>query len=254
MAPDRPEKVSVYRQKEQASLSPGSSFNFHCHAGLPCFNRCCRTPTIILSPYDILRLKQYLGLSSGEFLQRYTRREIEEWSNLPLVFVDAFGSRDGGCPFVGPQGCTVYSHRPMACRLFPITMGSQLTDRGIVDYYFCRKLEYCQGFATEVQWTVESWKSNQGFAEYAQARREWLEILLRKGLQEAPRVDAELQDLFATIAYDLDTFRTLMEQPAFLKACGLRGKASEYRHRGDLALLEFSYQYLRALLFPEDAE
>ncbi len=127
-------------------MSLESSFRFHCHDGLACFNQCCRTPTIALSPYDVWRLKQALGVSSGEFLRRYTVQASEEVSNLPLVFIDPYQSPGGGCPFVGPDGCTVYEHRPAACRLFPITMGSQLTQQGIVDHYFYRRLDYCRGF------------------------------------------------------------------------------------------------------------
>jgi Fe-S-cluster containining protein len=247
--------VSLYKQVDQAGLSLHSSFTFHCHAGLACFNKCCRTPTIVLSPYDILRLKQCLGITTGEFLQRYTRQETEQTSNLPLVFIDAYRATGSGCPFLGPSGCRVYPHRPAACRLFPITMGSQLTEHGIVDYYFCRKLDYCRGFASDVHWTVESWKTNQGFAEYDQGRREWLEILLRQGLKEAPQVDAQIQNLFATIAYDLDQFRRLLSDPAMLKAHGydLDGNTLEYLKKSDLALLNFSYRFLKSVLFPEDA-
>ncbi len=249
MAPNSPKKVSVYHEVEQEGLSLSSRVKFHCHEDLSCFNQCCRrTPTIILSPYDILRLKQCLGLKSGEFLRRYTLREIEEWSNLPLVFIDPYGAKDGGCPFIGPHGCQVYDHRPAACRLFPITMGSRLTENGVVDYYFCRQLDYCQGFATDIEWTLESWMANQGFKEYAEGRKDWLEIMLRKGVQGPAGVDAPLQDLFATIAYDQDTLRTLLDQPGFRKACGLKGKALDYLTLDDLALLKLSYKCLRALV------
>jgi len=249
MAPDSPEKISVYQQVEQESLSLDSRVQFHCHAELSCFNQCCRrTPTIILSPYDILRLKQFLGLKSGEFLRRYTLREIEEWSNLPLVFIDPYGAQGGGCPFIGPEGCAVYAHRPAACRLFPVTMGSRLTEEGIKDYYFCRQLDYCQGFDTDQEWTVESWMASQGFTEYAQGRKEWLEIILNRGAQGPAGVDAPLQDLFATIAYDLDTFRTLLDQSSFRKACGLKGKAPDYLHLDDPALLQLGYRCLKGLV------
>ncbi len=210
MAPNGPATVSLYRQPDQGSLALDSSFNFHCHAGLACFNRCCRTPTILLSPYDLLRLRHSLGITSAALLKGYTQRETEESSNLPLVFLDSFNSPGGGCPFAGPQGCTVYAHRPAACRLFPITMGSQLTEQGLVDHYFCRRLDYCRGFDTEVQWTLVSWMANQGFGEYDQERREWREFLLKAGLTEQPVVDAHIQDLFATLAYDLDKFRRLV--------------------------------------------
>jgi len=253
MAPDRPATVSLYKQMDQACLSLHSGFTFHCHADLPCFNQCCRTPTIILSPYDLLRLKQCLGITSGEFLERYTRQEIEEQSNLPLVFLDPYRSPVSGCPFIGASGCLVYPHRPAACRLFPITMGSQLTEQGVVDYYFCRRLDYCQGFATNVQWTVASWKTNQGFDEYDQGRREWLGILLKQGLKGPLAAGAQVQNLFATIAYDLDKFRRLLFEPGFLEAYEFDGKALEDLKLDDLALLKFSYTFLESILFPEDA-
>jgi Fe-S-cluster containining protein len=249
MAPDSPKKISVYQQVEQDGLSLDSIFRFYCHEGLSCFHQCCRrAPTIILSPYDILRLKQGLGLKSGEFLRRYTLLEIDEWSNLPLVFMDSYGAQEEGCPFLGPQGCLVYVHRPAACRLFPVTMGSRLTEQGIKDYYFCRRLDYCQGFDTDMVWTVASWMANQGFVEYDKGRKEWLEIILTRGVQDPSGVDAPLQDLFATIAYDLDTFRTLLDQPGFFKACALRGKAQDYLNLDDLALLKVGYQCLKGLL------
>ena len=254
MAEDQPETVSLYQQKDQESLSLDSSFMFHCHADLPCFNQCCRTPTIILSPYDLLRLKQGLGITSGQLLERYTRQEIEPNSNLPLLFIDAYRSSEGGCPFLGAHGCTVYPYRPAACRLFPLTMGSRLTPDGVEDHYFCRRLDYCRGFETGVEWTVADWLANQGFNEYDQGRREWLEILLKAGLEESPEVDALTQDLFATLAYDLDRFRRLVFDPVFLEAYELKAEAMEDLRTDDLALLKFSYRWLPSVLSAAGAQ
>jgi hypothetical protein len=254
MAPDPPETVSLYQPKEQESLSPDSRFTFHCHADLPCFDQCCQTPTVILSPYDLLRLKQALGITSGQVLERYTRQEIEPNANLPLVFIDAYRSAEGGCPFLGAQGCTVYPHRPAACRLFPLTMGSRLTPDGVEDHFFCRRLDYCRGFESGDKWTVANWLADQGFAEYDQGRREWLEILLKAGLAEPPVVDALIQDLFAVLAYDLDRFRHLIFDPVFLEAYELEAGALEDLKTDDLALLKFSYRFLPTLLSPEGAQ
>ena len=253
MTPDQPAPVSVYQEMDQACLSLDHAFTFHCHAGLRCFNRCCRTPTIMLSPYDLLRLKQCLGITSGELLERYTLREIEARANLPLVFLDPWRTKEPACPFLGPPGCTVYAHRPAACRLFPITMGSELTAEGVADYYFCRKLDYCEGFAADVHWTVASWIADQGFLEYDQGRREWLEILLTAGLKGPGALDARFQDLFA-LAYDLDRFRRLVLSPAFLEMCPLDAEALARLQADDLALLRFSYCYLKAVLSGEDVE
>ena len=235
---------------DQACLSSDHAFTFHCHAGLRCFNRCCRTPTVMLSPYDLLRLKQCLGITSGEVLARYTLREIEARANLPLVFLDPCRTKEPACPFLGPQGCTVYAHRPAACRLFPITMGSELTAEGVVDYYFCRKLAYCEGFAADVRWTVASWIADQGFAEYDKGRRAWLEILLTAGLKGPGALDARFQDLFA-LAYDLDRARGVVSEPAFLKTYPVEAEAPAILQADDLALLQFIYRVLQAALSAE---
>ena len=58
---------------EPRKLTPESRFKFRCHPGVPCFTECCGKTTIILTPYDILRLKNRLRIPSGEFLEKYTR-------------------------------------------------------------------------------------------------------------------------------------------------------------------------------------
>ena len=58
--------------KNQKRLKPDSRFKFSCQPGVTCFNQCCRDVNILLTPYDVLRLKNRLGISSGEFLKKYT--------------------------------------------------------------------------------------------------------------------------------------------------------------------------------------
>ncbi|MEW6386266.1 MAG: YkgJ family cysteine cluster protein [Thermodesulfobacteriota bacterium] len=245
--------LSLYKPLESQSLSPASSFKFSCHGGLACYNQCCRTPTVILSPYDILRLKQRLGISSGEFLRRYTRREAEERSHLPLVLLEVADSAPG-CPFVSADGCTVYEDRPGACRLFPLTQGSRLTPGGREDHYFCHRLDYCRGFAGEEEWTVQSWIQAQGFGEYEAHRREWLEILLRRGHEGLMAPDFRDQDLFYLVSYDQDHFRQFIFTSALLPVYGLEGPEVERLKTDALALLQFSYAYLKIALLQEDPQ
>jgi hypothetical protein len=56
---------------EYPRLGPDDRFSFACHPGVSCFNCCCANINIFLSPYDVLRLKKRLGISSTEFLDRY---------------------------------------------------------------------------------------------------------------------------------------------------------------------------------------
>ena len=114
---------------EPAQLTKDSRFKFRCHPGVSCFTECCGKTTIILTPYDILRLKNRLRIPSGEFLAKYTRTEAHDKSGLPMVIMD-MPRFEGNCPFVRPvSGCEVYSDRPATCRYYPIGQGTLITER-----------------------------------------------------------------------------------------------------------------------------
>ena len=58
------------------------TFKFACHDKISCFNQCCRDVNIFLTPYDIIRLKNRLGMTSEEVLKKYTILIISLLSNL----------------------------------------------------------------------------------------------------------------------------------------------------------------------------
>jgi len=59
---------SMKKNNDQAAridpvrLSYNSRFSFKCHPGVACFTECCRGSNIILTPYDVIRLKNRLNL------------------------------------------------------------------------------------------------------------------------------------------------------------------------------------------------
>jgi uncharacterized protein len=83
-----------------------SAFSYACHA----CNRCCRNKAIRVSPYEVLRLACYLGLSTTEFIERHT-----EAGGTVLR-----SKENGDCGFLGQRGCTVHPDRPLACRIYPL--------------------------------------------------------------------------------------------------------------------------------------
>nr|WP_246385934.1 YkgJ family cysteine cluster protein [Armatimonas rosea] len=84
-----------------------SPFSYTCRQ----CNRCCYEKRIPLNPYEIIRLAQVVGVSTGVFLERFT----EEGTAL------AVRERPGQpCVFLGEKGCTVHAGRPAACRLYPL--------------------------------------------------------------------------------------------------------------------------------------
>ena len=99
---------------------PGDAvIQFRCHKDIDCFNACCKNIDIMLTPYDILRLKQRLGITSTEFLRLYTEPfEFGKHSVAGVKYKPAEGTTE--CQFVTDEGCSVYEDRPTACRYYPV--------------------------------------------------------------------------------------------------------------------------------------
>ena len=53
-------------------LAGDTVIQFRCHKDIDCFNTCCKNIDNMLTPFDILRLKKRLGITSAEFLRQYT--------------------------------------------------------------------------------------------------------------------------------------------------------------------------------------
>ncbi len=236
------------RVVEPIKLSQKSRFRFRCHPGISCFTDCCGKTTIILTPYDILRLKERLRLPSGEFLARYTRREAHDKSGLPMVIMDM--ERYGGrCPFVvSPSGCTVYSDRPATCRYYPIGQGTLITESGVDEFYFYVREEHCRGYEEQAEWTVASWREDQGVDAYDEMNLEWKTMMLRRGPQGGPVTDERGNNLFYMVAYDLDQLRSFVFKSRFLQVFQVEEDVQERIWDDDVELLKFGYQYLKMAL------
>lgn len=247
--------VDLYKdQEESAKLCLDSRFQFKCHSGLACFNQCCEKPTVILKPYDIMRLRRRLGITSTEFLERYTTKVVEDKSYLPLVLLDIDRVEGGSCPFLeADTGCTVYEDRPGACRLFPITQGSGLMGNDVEEMYFCKRLDFCRGLAEEQEWSLAQWKADQGMEPYDALNQEWLEIILKRGTLNPPADDARAPALFHMVVYDIDKFRRFVFETPFLEIFEIPQNVAEVLQNSDVELLRFGYKYLKMVLLIEDA-
>jgi hypothetical protein len=73
--------------KEYPRLTEESEFCFKCHKDVPCFNACCRDVNIFLTPYDVIRLRKRLGITSGEFLSKYTLSPFDENISYPVLLL-----------------------------------------------------------------------------------------------------------------------------------------------------------------------
>ena len=135
---------------EPVRLSLDSKFKFKCHKGVKCFTKCCRDINIVLTPYDIIRLKNRLQLSSEEFLAMYTVPRLLEKTDLPMVTLRLMDDDLKSCPFVTDNGCIIYEDRPTICRYYPLGVASLSHRDGVEDegFYFFVHEPHCLVGAT----------------------------------------------------------------------------------------------------------
>lgn len=233
---------------EPTQLTKNSRFKFKCYPGISCFTECCGKTTIILTPYDILRLKNRLGISAGEFLNKYTRMEYHDKSGLPLVIMD-MPRFEGKCPFVKPvSGCEVYTDRPATCRYYPIGQGTLITDEGVEEFFFFVREPHCRGYEEDTEWSVASWRVDQGVDKYDEMNLTWKTLMLRRAEDGGPVTDERGNKLFYMVMYDLDQFRDFIFKSRFLQIFDVDEDVKERIWDDDEELLKFAYQYIRMAL------
>jgi hypothetical protein len=221
-----------------------SKFKFRCHKDLECFNTCCEGE-IILTPYDVLRIKNRLGISSGEFLSKYTSVRVDKSSSLPYAVIRK-------CPFVTPEGCSIYEDRPTTCRYYPVAQATGIVGESgakrIEEFYFFIKDPNCLGHKEDKEWTIREWKINQGLDVYDEMNKEWKKIQLCKRQE----IDSKKQSLIYMVSYDIDNFKRFIFESKFLDIVELDDEEIERIKNDEIALMKFGFEYLKYILRLED--
>jgi len=240
----------------QEKLRPvdAAGFTFACHPGVPCFTECCRDLTLVLTPYDVMRLKNRLGLPAGEFLDRFTDCRFEEGRNLPKMYLLMNEDERKTCPFVSPRGCTVYEDRPSACRIYPIARASRMhrVHGTLIENYFTLREEHCRGFEEKKSWKIEEWLKDQGLEEYYRFNDAWMEIITHPTLRNANLNDRQ-QQLFYLGSYNCDKFREMVIRSPFLGIFDVPDDEAEMIRTDDAALLMLAFKWIKFSLLGEPA-
>jgi hypothetical protein len=241
--------------EEYPRLGPDDTFNFRCHPGVPCWNDCCADINIFLSPYDVLRLKNRLGISSTEFIENYTLLPFHKDMKTPIVVLKMGDDEKKKCQFVTAQGCGVYTDRPWPCRMYPIGMAAQKDtpdgwrgDR----FYFLIKDEMCKGHEEDRELTIGQWLDDQGIDEYDYWGEQYKELTLHEFFESGGVLSPEKMHMLFTACYDLDKFREFVFESTLLQRFDIDEDFVEEMRRDDEALLRFSYHWVRFALFGED--
>ena len=232
-------------------LALDDTFRFSCHPGIECFNRCCWDLNQCLTPYDILRLKNGLKLSSGEFLKRYTTHHIGPGSGLPVVTLGVLEHENLSCPFVSKGGCTVYTDRPGSCRIYPLARIVQRrpNERTCEEFHIVIKEPHCLGFKESKEWTVREWKQDQAVSLYDKMSDLLMDIISLKNRSGKKRLTHEENELFYLACYDLDRFRDLVFEKRLWEAHPVEEEVIKGMEKDDVALMRFGIEWIKGRLF-----
>ena len=229
-----------------------SKIRFRCHPGVSCFTACCGHIDIILTPFDILRLRKHLNLPADEFLLRFTTPTYVEKTDLPGVKIHL--DKDGRCPFVTDKGCTIYPERPSACRYYPIGMANfhEGGQEGIQSekFFFIVKEDHCKGHEEPTEWTIKEWRADQGVDLCDEMNREWLEIVMRRrSFGHQASMSEQAQKMFFLASTDTDKFRDFVFNSSFLETYDVDQQTLDKIKDDDIEMMLFSFQYLASALF-----
>jgi Fe-S-cluster containining protein len=172
-------------RREPVSYRRDSAFSYTCHACC----RCCHDKIIQLNPYEVARLAENRGLSTTDFLVRYT-----EHNGTALKRVE-----HGACVFLTPQGCSVHADRPLVCRLYPL--GRRVTAEGTETFHELTPHPQTEG-EYGVDGTVQTYLTAQGAELFIDAVDRYVEVVGRlsawvaRMVQRDPAMNERVQEVF----------------------------------------------------------
>ncbi len=226
-------------------------FTFRCDKGLDCFTRCCHDVSILLTPYDVLRLKRALQMDSSAFLDKYALVMQSKDKQVPVVFLN-MDSNTQNCMFVSEEGCGVYANRPWACRMYPLGMAepkdpAQAAQR----FYFVLREDLCHGHAAGRDLSVRDWIADQKIEIFDEMEASFRRLMANPGWENPDNLTPSKMAMFFMAMYDLDRFRRFVFDTKFLEFFDVDEARIEAIRTDDEELLEFAIDWLAFSLFHE---
>ncbi|MCP4196501.1 MAG: YkgJ family cysteine cluster protein [Proteobacteria bacterium] len=230
-------------------VQPDESFCFKCHSDISCFNACCADLNCLLTPYDVLRLRAALSISSKEFFETYAELGMAPDTGFPYVLLKMRDDEKRLCPFVSERGCTIYSDRPGACRTYPIGRGASMTVNGtVVEQFVMVREEHCKGFEESSEWTPGSWMKDQGLSPYNAFSDRYLDLVSR--WQSTGQILSKPQYAMVYLAlYRLDEFLDRVQKKSWLEQFGITAEQQKQLVEDEVERLKFAIKWLEIILF-----
>ena len=234
-------------------LAETETFTFDCFPGILCFNQCCRNLNLFLYPYDVIRLKNRLAMSSDQFIDRYVSVVLRTGSFLPDVLLRMQDDNNSFCPFMTEAGCAVYADRPDTCRKFPMEQGVRYhVDSGKTErIYFFKPPDFCQGPQESRTRTPADWARDPDGVLYDKLTLEWAELkaLFQNDPWGREGPEGPKAKMVFMAVYNIDRFRDFVFNSSFLKRYKVKTALIKKMETEDPELLRFGFDWVKFLLW-----
>jgi len=184
-------------------LGPGDKFQFGCEKR----GDCCRDRhehPILLSVYDVFRLRQHLKVSGQEFAEKYGRTLLGAHSQLPLMILrnDWTDKRreKSSCVNLKDNKCSVYENRPLVCRLYPV---GRALDPDRNSYFMLTKTDGCCPTGCGQEHTIEEWLTKAEAESFFEWNDKFHELYMQIDFKNYKKLRKEIKWVFGNILYDI---------------------------------------------------
>ena len=233
-------------------IGPGQAFRFACHPGVPCFGACCSDLNLMLTPYDVLRLRRALGEDSRTFLTTRAEIAVAPDTGLPQLRLRMLESPGRPCPFLRAEGCAVYADRPGACRTYPLGRATRPDPDGpegaVRERFFLVQEPHCRGFEQPTRWTSDTWLADQGLVAYNTANDRVMALMARIRATGRP-ADPRHANMALLALYQQDSFARFLVDMGVLERLDLSPERRAAVLADEEARLAFALDWLAMLLF-----
>ena len=257
MSANRFEHIPFQSPVEPRQLTENSKICFNCYPGISCFNACCKQADITLTPYDVLRLKNHLGMTAAEFLKKHTVLFQMDAHGMPGIKMRTTDV-DPVCLFMDAEkGCAVYEDRPTSCRYYPM---AQLSSRRSDEFHDTQSYAlvaepHCKGHEEDRELTVAEYCEEQKVADFDKYNREYYQIILKKK-SSGPGIGKPSDTSFSfffMVCFDTDRFKAFLNATKFRQMYDISDAEFEVINNDELARLQFGFRLLRQVLFGEES-
>lgn len=192
----------------QRLADPSEHIDFACRQ----CGGCCTNTTPYVTPLDVWRLARTLDISTSDIISKHlviietSLLGVENMGRVPLLALKMTGrSRSKQCIFLNreTQRCTVYSARPLSCRIFPAGL-QHLTDGDKAwGYVMVKPLPECAGYGAGSN-TLQQYLSGEVHDDDLDCWQQYTELMVQVFQGNDLAANENFADAFLAAIFDLD--------------------------------------------------